>query len=307
MFQINSSIETSILRNISNKLPSQEIDELVKNKENIEITNEISVTTDVKTEKKIEIIVKNNGNVKQLLKKFHFHMKKYESQLTLLQPKKDEPRNLNPSEQLVYIINCKARFVGAHYEFVVFEFENFKIGRFIKITVNSLNFNNKPKNIGQNHSNKNYNPKAINLQEEDGNYIRGIKPYKPAKFIKNRPVTWKIPAVLWSAIHTILTEEKNNFESEFLLSERIPVLKQTLNFQNYKQRFNYLLYLEEIAQILEMQRYEMKNATLSRTAEFLKLSVPGLVEKRPSLIIGDRVIINYTNDIHGGMYSNFLN
>lgn len=56
-------------------------------------------------------------------------------------------------------------------------------------------------------------------------------------------------------------------------------------------RFHLLLYLEEAAVRLAIRRYDMEGVILKNHGEYLSLEVPGLQEQRPSLIIGDKVVV----------------
>lgn len=76
------------------------------------------------------------------------------------------------------------------------------------------------------------------------------------------------------------------------LYDLIPCLKEKLDENNYKQRFHALLYLEEISQLVNIRSYDMPRAHFRKHFDFLVLEVPGLAEKRPSLICGDTIIIS---------------
>jgi hypothetical protein len=72
-----------------------------------------------------------------------------------------------------------------------------------------------------------------------------------------------------------------------------PYLTKDLTILNYTDRFHMLLYLEEIQGILDMQKYDLERVCFRIAGpggEFLALEVPGLAERRPSLLLGDRVI-----------------
>ncbi|XP_058797629.1 probable RNA helicase armi isoform X2 [Phymastichus coffea] len=300
MEDVSTRYETSTVKH-KPQLPADELDELIRDKESIEITNNIKITLDAKTEQEVTVTVKNNGNFKQIINRCSFLCKKSESQLTLLFPSDNEIQELKPSDSTTYRFKCKARFVGVSEELVIFKFKNFKIGRIFSITVNSINPNKviSPESSSA-YANNNNQRSVIPRVFEDGMYIRGMKPYRTAKFITMRPTTWKIPEILWTAINKIIQERKTHSEAEFILADRVPCLYQHLNIDNYKQRFDYLLYLEEIAQILDMRRFDMATAVMHRSGEFLVLNVPGLAEKRPSLIIGDRVIVSFKWDETNG-------
>lgn len=278
------------------KLSDKEMKNLLKNKANIEITDDISVTLDPKEEKEIKITLKNNGNYNQVLKKCEFSLQKKLSQLSLDATEKNDTVPLFVGGEITYVIKCTAKYVGDRTELIIFKFEKFKIGRQIKIKVNSINYNK----LQEEDEAKGYNKcGSTNLQSiipqtyEDGMYIKGIKPYKPARFIRVRPVTWKIPPTLWSTIELIIDNKKTRTEAEYALQSRVPCLDEPLSFNNYKKRFDHLLYLEEIALVLNIRRFDLDDVVMHKNGDFLCLDVPGLAEKRPSLIIGDRIVVNF--------------
>lgn len=299
---MSTRFETAVVK-FRPQLPPEEISELIRDKENIEITDQINIILDVREQKEIEVKIKNNGNVKQKIFKCSFLSKMSESQLSLISPKHNEHQDLRPADEVTFKFKCRAKLVGVCEELIIFKFRTFKVGRIITIRVNSINPKNAKDSNGAPSNTYDHNSRSSIIPQiyEEGMYVKGVKPYKPAKFIAVRPVSWKIPAILWATMNEIKMDRKTTGEAQSLLTERIPVLHQHLNFQNYKQRFGYLLYLEEIAQIEDMQRFNMSSATMHRSGEYLTLNVPGLSEKRPSLIIGDRVIVSFRWDATNGM------
>lgn len=277
------------------QLPYDKMKELLEDKRDIDITNNICLHLNVKENTLIEVIIKNNGYSNQIIKRCAFLSRRSESQLTLLSPSTNDPVTLKPNGKIIFIFKCNARIVGICKELIIFKFHQFSIGRIIEIIVksqNSYDILRRETYLNNNSRDKNLSS-IIPVVPEDGMYIRGVKPYRPAKFIPVRPVTWKIPPILWSTIDEIVQQKKSRTELLLALQEKIPCLSRPLSFDNYKQRFNYLLYLEEIEIILNMKSFGINKAVLHKSGEYLTLNVPGLAEKRPSLIIGDRVIIYF--------------
>ncbi|CAH2045675.1 unnamed protein product, partial [Iphiclides podalirius] len=60
---------------------------------------------------------------------------------------------------------------------------------------------------------------------------------------------------------------------------------------NYMNFFHHLLWWEEIIAKINLKRYNMFNVTMEQKKDVFFLEVPGLAEKRPSLMRGDRVFI----------------
>ncbi|XP_018580188.1 putative helicase mov-10-B.1 [Anoplophora glabripennis] len=65
---------------------------------------------------------------------------------------------------------------------------------------------------------------------------------------------------------------------------------------NYRMFWHIVLWLEEVAQVLMLKRYNMENVTMAVNGELLELEVPGLAEKRPSVIAGDMIEVRVHED-----------
>ncbi|KAK7476009.1 hypothetical protein BaRGS_00032716 [Batillaria attramentaria] len=76
------------------------------------------------------------------------------------------------------------------------------------------------------------------------------------------------------------------------LTEYSVHLTQMLSMENYIQRMSVLLHLEEIQMELDIREFDLYRVCLKRAGEFLALHVPGLAEGRPSVLIGDAVILS---------------
>ncbi|KAL7306479.1 hypothetical protein TKK_0001178 [Trichogramma kaykai] len=281
------------------QMPEEQLLELIKDKESVEITNNINITLEAKEEKDFEVVIRNDSNIKLMLQSCSFSRKRYQSQIIVLFPKKEESRiPIHPGTQLTCTFRCRGKLVGDSEEIIIFKFRKsslyFQVGRIVKITVKSITSATQQAN-SNGPTNQREAPKHLSILEleDNGEYIKGVKPYAPAKFITNKTIVPRIPKTLWTLINTIDIENKSRIEAQGFLEEGVPVLSQPLSFNNYKLRFGYLLFLEQIAMVQDLRRYDMASAILIRSGEYLSLNVPGLVEKRPSLIVGDRIIVSF--------------
>lgn len=82
---------------------------------------------------------------------------------------------------------------------------------------------------------------------------------------------------------------------------KLAILKQDMSpgyvtRENFVQFFHNCLWLEEAAQELMLEQYNMENVTFEILGKELKLRVPGLAEKRPSLVPGDLISIRVHDD-----------
>lgn len=68
-------------------------------------------------------------------------------------------------------------------------------------------------------------------------------------------------------------------------------LRTPLRDETYATFFQTLLWAEELQMEIEIRRYDLR-APLQKTTKLLRLAVPGLAEKRPSVLLGDKFVIS---------------
>lgn len=272
---------------------------LLKNKYGIIIDDDLKFNLNIEEESILKISIRNNCSYFHMLRGGYFVPQKTPSQLSLESPTNtDINAAISPSGNVTYIFKCKAKFVGVSEEMFIFNFKDFKIGRIFHITVNAKINSQKIDSsaIKQKNSHK------ISIADLDElneiTCIPGVRPFKSPAFIQVRNGIFKIPRYIWNAI--LNTMEKSQIEREIAVGNQIPCLLKPLSFETYKERFHALLYLEEISQTLDLQRYSMERAVMRRHGDYLALKVPGLAEKRPSLLIGDRAIVSFKWDSSQG-------
>uniref|UniRef100_A0A8D3CY82 RNA helicase n=1 Tax=Scophthalmus maximus TaxID=52904 RepID=A0A8D3CY82_SCOMX len=78
------------------------------------------------------------------------------------------------------------------------------------------------------------------------------------------------------------------------------LLQSPLSWENYAEKFQLLLFLEELQMVVDMKRYNIPNddkeehAVMTRDAKnkkLLVLEVPGVAENRPSVLRGDELLV----------------
>ncbi|KAK3919161.1 Putative helicase mov-10-B.1 [Frankliniella fusca] len=117
-----------------------------------------------------------------------------------------------------------------------------------------------------------------------------------------RKMSFEIPQTLLRFLNHGFKEHENmtHYEREKLEEVRALLPKSnssdSLNPLNYAKLFELLLFIEEHQMSRDIHSYDMHNAVLKRTNDQLWLKVPGLVDKRPSLLINDTVFVNFVND-----------
>lgn len=134
----------------------------------------------------------------------------------------------------------------------------------------------------------------LKLMEDIGeeNTILPAQPvFERAKFKKFKLPWFDIPKRIYDCII-------GGRDDELCLDSRLEI-------SNYGKKFHALLWAEEAHQSVEMRRYDIEGTMLAKYSEndFL-LEVPGLAEGRPSLLKGDRVILQ--SEKRGTNYEGFI-
>ncbi|KAF5389777.1 hypothetical protein D9757_006011 [Collybiopsis confluens] len=76
-------------------------------------------------------------------------------------------------------------------------------------------------------------------------------------------------------------------------------LPSVLTSQTYAKHFKHLVWAEEFQMDRDLEYYDINNASLSRFNSYYYLVVPGLAEKRPSVLVGDRILVRKPNSPPG--------
>ncbi|KAF8586065.1 P-loop containing nucleoside triphosphate hydrolase protein, partial [Ramaria rubella] len=137
-----------------------------------------------------------------------------------------------------------------------------------------------------------YIPRKPNVYVEQEKAIPGVRPptLTYVDLPQGRLLQWKVPKALSQVLR-----------SGDKLSKVLKVVKKDFFPQNlisatYKQHFDVLLYIEE-----EQSQYDENEALLEPI-----LPVPGLSEKRPSLIIGDCVLVRRAEYSNSPWYEGYV-
>ncbi|XP_074833526.1 helicase MOV-10 isoform X1 [Carettochelys insculpta] len=75
-------------------------------------------------------------------------------------------------------------------------------------------------------------------------------------------------------------------------------LAAELQFENYRQKFQLLLHLEELQMEVDIRRYDMEDAKMvkdPKNKKLLVLEVPGVAENRPSVLRGDHLFVTQSD------------
>ncbi|XP_064093385.1 uncharacterized protein LOC135206091 isoform X2 [Macrobrachium nipponense] len=272
--------------------------ELFKDKHNIVISNSVRFPkVYLGCKSYITLFIKNVGVQARSLLRILFINSLQDSQFSVVSESLDEthtftPITILPHKSSSVKIACTGKFLGQCKQVCIFDFGSFKIGRHLTATVEDKQMDC----IGPTSPYYPLEKKKLNCPNpSDSRVVRGEKPFNAPAFIPMSLPQYHIPTELWTAI---ANEEK--------ACDVAPVLKEATNPENYQDRFSVLLYLEEIEMILQLRRFDIARTTFSPHGEFLSLTVPGLAEKRPSLMIGDSVIASNPAGIGGPEYEGFI-
>ncbi|KAM8795940.1 helicase MOV-10 [Eudromia elegans] len=74
------------------------------------------------------------------------------------------------------------------------------------------------------------------------------------------------------------------------------LLEAPLQPDNYEEKFQLLLHLEEIQMEVDIRRYDMQDVAMAQDGQLLVLDVPGVAENRPSVLRGDHLLANVSSE-----------
>ncbi|XP_069701618.1 probable RNA helicase armi [Periplaneta americana] len=280
-----------------------EMQKLLQNKRGLVITENLDFGVLQMGEKReLVAIIRNTSSWSQFFLRGKFHSRRSESQFVLRSPQEGEVHEIQPGQEVEFYFGCKGRFFGKVSELFVFTFKGFKIGRNIQVEVqdclHTCIMPSENKNCQRSPVQK--NP----YKSRKGMLVSGVRPIKTPAFVAVKLGEFPIPERIWEAVLGTDGEKRCLEDVEAAVENVVPCLASDLKISNYCERFHALLYLEEIELKLNMERYDMKNVCFRLAGpggEFLSLEVPGLAEKRPSLLLGDRVIASSPNEGDAGI------
>uniref|UniRef100_A0A8C9Y3G0 RNA helicase n=1 Tax=Sander lucioperca TaxID=283035 RepID=A0A8C9Y3G0_SANLU len=158
--------------------------------------------------------------------------------------------------------------LGSCAELLLLHFSSFTIGRRLEVTVGS-----KEENLLQ--PSEPYSPRDASLVSTMPTQVITVSRRLPT-FLPNFP----LPQALRDCVEA---------QSDVLVIQ--PCLGEELSPSNMRSRFSILLWLEELNAEREMKEFSIEGALLTKGAVYLHLEVLGLADGRPSLSIGDRIVL----------------
>ncbi|KAB2014605.1 hypothetical protein ERO13_D09G219800v2 [Gossypium hirsutum] len=179
-----------------------------------------------------------------------------------------EDRMIQPGETLTIWLSCKAKEIGLHTTIVHFDVEGERLERMVFLLVEDK--------ISQSlASKKPYSRAQRKKQFPVDEFVTGPRPVRAmGRGVRNRLLPYDIPKDIRE-----LVENKQTTDA----------IKAGLTRDNYVSYFKHLLILEELQLEEDMRAYNMENINMRKRGNYLSLQVPGLAEKRPSLVHGDHI------------------
>ncbi|XP_020501549.1 RNA helicase Mov10l1 [Labrus bergylta] len=183
-----------------------------------------------------------------------------------------------PGERLSVAVGCRAKSLGSCAELLLLHFASFTIGRRLEVTVGS-----EEESLLQ--PSEPYSPSDIRLvSTKPAQVITVSAPKDPPRLTKRRLPNflpnYPVPQALRDCVEA---------QNDVLIAQ--PCLGEVLSPSNMHSRFSTLLWLEELHAERELKEFTINGALLKKGAVYLHLEVLGLAEGRPSLYIGDRIVL----------------
>ncbi|KAM9311728.1 RNA helicase Mov10l1 [Gastrophryne carolinensis] len=202
-----------------------------------------------------------------------------DANLKLQHPDCSEPLEILCGEKTYITISCEARNPGRCKELALLCFQDFVIGRYLEATVvTEVEYLLLPTNEYSLRPNK-------TTQESESK--NGIIVFAPQKRTSRRQLPSFVP------LYPIPDRLQKCVEQNMDVLAVEPCLGEVLNMLNYRKKMSTLLWLEDIHNEREMKELSLIGVCLQKRAGFLVVDVPGIIEGRPSLYPGDKVLLKY--------------
>ncbi|KAL0376647.1 UNVERIFIED_CONTAM: putative RNA helicase SDE3 [Sesamum calycinum] len=193
-----------------------------------------------------------------------------------------EDRVLRTDQALTIWLSCKPKEIGLHSAAVHFSVGDETIERLVFVLAEDKISQSLSSSKPYRRSRKKKQD-VVNAHAADAAYVVGPRPSRGS----NRGFKYHLPDY---PIPAQIRDMVNN--------QQIPdVIHEGLTETNYGPFFKTLLAMEEIKLEEDMRAYDMECVAMKRKRnQFLSLEVPGLAEKRPSLVNGDYIFLKLATD-----------
>ncbi|CAK7340891.1 unnamed protein product [Dovyalis caffra] len=197
-----------------------------------------------------------------------------------------EDRVLQPHDTLTIWLSCKPKELGLHTSVVYFDAGDDRIERLVFL----LAEDNVSCSLAPNRT---YSRTPRRKQYAVDEYVVSSRPARAT----TREFKYKLPEfpIPWDL-------------RELLQNKQVPdVIVEDLSMESYAAFFSTLLVMEELHLEKEMGRHNMECVNIRRKgSQFFALEVPGLAERRPSLVHGDHVFVKLENAPDSNVYRGYI-
>ncbi|KAJ6469382.1 P-loop containing nucleoside triphosphate hydrolase protein [Mycena sanguinolenta] len=140
----------------------------------------------------------------------------------------------------------------------------------------------------------------------DHETLRPVAPYKARKRTARQPETKVVEGILPPSLKAVpyvvplpkapipvnlASALSTGSTTSIVANLRRVFLPSVLDSNTYARHFKHLLWIEEFRMERDLEHYDIPNAKLSTSNYYHLLDVPGLAEKRPSVLVGDRILV----------------
>ncbi|XP_050220618.1 probable RNA helicase SDE3 [Mercurialis annua] len=199
-----------------------------------------------------------------------------------------EDRVLQSHETLTIWLSCKPRELGLHTTVLHFDVGDDRIERVVFL----LAEDKVSQSLTPDRPRGSRRKQSGNGMDEYAASSRVSQPRpRPAKAMGGHGRKFKLPEF------PIPVEIRELMENQLVPD----VVLEGLTRNNYGAFFRTLLIMEELHLEKEMRRHDMNCVSMKRRgSQMLALEVPGLAERRPSLVHGDHVLISSDSNVYKG-------
>ncbi|KAM9147737.1 helicase MOV-10 [Pangshura tecta] len=196
---------------------------------------------------------------------------------------RQQPKVLQPGDSYLIEVRGLTQHYGYFSVTVLFEFTKeqdgpFSIGRFVSAIANSR----LAEELGPTAPYRSYQTnlrKTVTVATEDG-----VPPDSSQHLELEQLIPlgrYNYPKDLQDMVHAERSRLRKSLAAE-------------LQFENYQEKFQLLLHLEELQMEVDIRRYDMRDVTMvmdTHNKRLLILEVPGVSENRPSVLKGDHLFV----------------
>ncbi|XP_051949735.1 putative helicase mov-10-B.2 isoform X2 [Xyrauchen texanus] len=216
---------------------------------------------------------------------------------------RNNPLRLEPREQYEVTVRFKSSHVGVYSASLAFEFKEntqattqpIHILRFIKAVYTT-------KLAALLGPTEPFKPLRLNTSEPENCIVDEGVP--PDGFVQNNlenvvSLGQYTPPLHISELAKLLKDDCSSQTLRGKCQELQSLLQSKLEFHNYAERFDLLLYLEECQMHVDIKRYNKDKVTLVRDTDkrLVVLNLPGVSENRPSVLRGDHLLLTKSTEV----------